>query len=285
MESDQIRRMIREEVDRSAVRAALAGKDAPAPSRLSAISRHPLVLAFVAFVMTTIVGGAFNEAVKQRNLDHANHEAALQKERDDGRARHDRAYQAEKEAILALNEFVRLVYARTVAADMLRSAIERGAPDEAVAKKRAYDASYTAWNVGLPQQFHKLRRLTAVSPEDMAKPSPYEIAAFRALDGRFGKADACLTNAYDAARRKGFRPMKIFDDPACRSDDNQGAWWVDPKNQSHLIRQCARTILEEISAQVRVLTKARADNLPPPDPQTLSAASQAALNKFCGAPE
>jgi hypothetical protein len=282
---DDIRLMIREEVDRSAVRAALAAKDAPAPTRAGAISRHPLFLALIAFIMTTIVGGTFNEAMKQRNLDHANHEAKLLKERDDGRARHERAYQAEKDAIVALGEFVRLVYTRTVAADLLRTAVMRGAPTEATVKKFNYDATYTAWNVGIPQQFHELRRLTAIAPDDMAQPSPYEIAAFRALDGRFGLADDCLTNAYDAARRTGFPPLTVFKDKACKTDNTDGAWWVEPENQSHLIHKCTRTILEEISAQVRVLTKARADGTPLPDPQVISVATQAMLDKFCGAPK
>lgn len=248
-----IRSLIRDEVERNAIAQALQ----PPPthrSKLQKVLRHPLFLALFAFTLTTILGGAFNEALKQRDATLSAQRAAATELQANRASRRAQAFKAEEQAIAALNEFVTLVYQRSVAADLMRFALIRGAIDEAKEHRKAYEQAYIDWNVNLPQSLQELRRLVAVSPQDMNKPNPYERAANDIIDAWFGRERACLYATLD----------KVSGDLEATTGTCPEPWEGATEQASHMARACARAILAGMSGDIHAVTIARAAGNPPP---------------------
>ena len=262
MTTPDIHTLIREEVERNAISRALQ----PAPtkrSKLDAMVRHPLFLTLIAFLLTTIIGGAFSAAMRQHEATLLAEHAALVEAKEKAAARRSEAFREENAAIASLNNFVALVYRRTVVADQMRLALQRNALGEASEHRRAYDQAHMDWNIGLPQNAQELRRLVAVTHEDMYTPNPYEAAAHNVIDQWFGLERACLFSAYDAAKGLENEATLTCAEP----------WAETTETASHNVRVCARAILAGISADIRAVARTRASGQPPPaldDPDHLA---------------
>jgi hypothetical protein len=98
----------------------------------SKLLRHPLLLALIA----TVIGWSYDGVVKEREAKKLAAEIEITE-----------ADCCEDSAIAKLNEFVALAHTRSIATDLLRSALKREAGVEAVEKKRTYYAAYSDWNV------------------------------------------------------------------------------------------------------------------------------------------
>jgi len=107
----------------------------------------------------------------------------------------------------AVRTFSRAVYGRRTRAELLASALRRGADlEELRERKRSYDSEYVAWNTD-----HKANLLTI---RDIVGDSLYtsfeRIVEFSLVSEIFAPLDACLTSAYDA-RIRGSDPQPILD--------------------------------------------------------------------------
>ena len=255
MTKPDIRDLIREEVERNAIAQALQPPPSSPVSGVQRALRHPLLLTLVAFALTTILGGLFNDAIKQRDAALSAQRAAVAEAHAEATSRRAQAYKAEDEAIAALNDFVALVYRRSVAADLMRFSLMRGAVAETDEHRAVYDQAYIDWNVSLPQNLQELRRLVAVAPGDMNSPNPYEIAVNGVIDAWFGRERACLFATMDEAVQVRVDAIWSCPDP----------WDQSAEEASHRVRVCARAILAGMSSDIRAVTAARAAGTKPPE--------------------
>ncbi|MEM7270206.1 MAG: hypothetical protein AAF401_13285 [Pseudomonadota bacterium] len=183
-----------------------------------------------------------------------------------------------------MDRFVALAYQRSVAKDLLRSAIKRRAGEEAISKKAAYDEAYINWNVGLPANLLELRQLHPDAPARAGKRTIYEEAVEASLTSLYSRADNCLTVAYDTARTGDFPDMSDFRHAAC-ANTNGGDWHAAPRAQMKEARTCAFAILSNLSGEIRASTrdrklKAQGETPPKPAPD-MDARIRAELEKSC----
>src|SRR5262245_46549976 len=108
--------------------------------RLVELSRHPLVVTFVGFLCTGILGGYLTWWLNYR--DHL----------------HDMETSIRNSAIAAVIDISELVNERRTRSKLVVSAIERGAPEtEVVGRKSAYDEAYILWNAKIPGDLLRMR--------------------------------------------------------------------------------------------------------------------------------
>ncbi|MEO0999430.1 MAG: hypothetical protein AAFW69_02315, partial [Pseudomonadota bacterium] len=97
MSEAEIEALVDAEIARRRVAGALEGED----GRAARIARHPLFLALVAFLLTTVIGGAYDQLTQARKADEAARDARIA------------AIEAQvAEGIAELSAFTRLVQAR-----------------------------------------------------------------------------------------------------------------------------------------------------------------------------
>ena len=143
----------------------------------AALSRHPLTVVIVAFVLSGLLGTLFSAWLSNR-------QAETERLRLEAEAR--------KAAVQA---FSRHVYERRARAEMLASSFRRGAPIEEVReRKQLYDEAYVQWNANHQANLFLVRE---VLQEEQY--SFFESSVEFVLVGKiFAPLDGCLTRAYDA---------------------------------------------------------------------------------------
>lgn len=142
-------------------------------------SEDPIIQMIIGFFLTGLLGAFltshFEESAKDREIEVARANA----ERD---ARFS-----------TLQQLTELIYGRRTAADLVVSAINRSAPmAEVIARKKAYDQAYVAWNTQLQSTLFKIRRATSAAAE-----SKFEVWLNQDLGGLLRIQDACVTQAFD----------------------------------------------------------------------------------------
>ncbi|MEO1492710.1 MAG: hypothetical protein AAFV19_11210 [Pseudomonadota bacterium] len=222
MTDDEIKRLVDDELARRRIGAAFEEPK----SVWRTIFRHPLFLTVFAFFVTTIIGGTYDQILTAR--------AEAKAEAD--------------QAVAGLREFSTLVFERQTRGDLLRWAVVRGDAAEAKKRKEAYDAIYVRWNNTL---ILNLRDLRAYLGRD-SQQSIYEVAVERSIVKSFSETDACLTHAYDVARRAGFPhpPPEVPPgaDLPCAGED----WRAYLSTRHDQTRQCMITILNNMIPQIRL---------------------------------
>jgi hypothetical protein len=109
-------------------------------SWLADVSRHPLFLTIVGFVLTSIIGGSLTYWFSSLSQEHQIEETTR------------------NSAISAVGDIAELVSERRQRASLLIREIERGAAQkEAEALKAAYDEAFVRWNVKLPSAILRVK--------------------------------------------------------------------------------------------------------------------------------
>ncbi|MEO1424068.1 MAG: hypothetical protein AAFV09_12975 [Pseudomonadota bacterium] len=270
--------------------------------------KHPLLLTLVAFLLTTILGTAFDRVLREREM------AAEYREEDRASV-----LAMEADARAAVQDIVRIAYERSLALDLLRSAILRGAAAEAEARKASYDASYMTWNIALPENVQRLRQISnpvdlRLIPREEGIGSSSGISAMEAvfeagesfafvpsdafewalvggLGQRFRGADACVTAAYDRARVLDFVPLPVFIHDRCEGLEPGRSWGPLTRDAMFSVRACAYEIGTTLDHMISTRREqqlnwiARGNRLadfPAPDNSALMLEIEARLAAMCG---
>jgi len=188
-----------------------------ATSWLANVSRHPLFLTLIGFVLTSILGGYLTYWFNYQN----------QKHEIDTSTRNN--------AIAAVSDLSDLVNERRERAVLVISSIRRGAPETEIdARKLAYDEAYIRWNAKVPGDLLRVRAGLGLSYRSSYERYIDGLANFNILlygtdpdkllhgqqipnnPGLFSIMDACLTKAFDAYRGESFEDssaaMRIVSD-------------------------------------------------------------------------
>jgi hypothetical protein len=190
-------------------------------------SRHPLVVTFVGFLFTGILGGSLTWWLNGN--DHLR----------------DRENSMRDSAIAAVTDISELVSERRVRGRLVISAIKRKAPEsEVTARKLAYDEAVVRWNVKMPGdllhmragfQWSKMRssgyrdssRLhyekyidTLINADMLSHLNDFEDPKMT-KPGLFKVLDECLTKAFDEYRAASFAKNDLSTSTllACKYDE------------------------------------------------------------------
>ncbi|MEL6999913.1 MAG: hypothetical protein AAFP68_16765 [Pseudomonadota bacterium] len=253
MQADEIRQVIREEVARNQLREVL---EEPEKKKIN-WGRHPLVITVAGFVCTALIGNTLEARFAERDKLRVEQERILQK-----------AKEREAEALADLRSFVELAYERQVLSDLVRSAIGRGNKDEAIARKKAYDAVFTKWNIEVYPRLKNLRTLTNIRGGPIEhKQSIFEKAIEYTILPRFGAADWCLTTAYDISYRQDFPfPSLKTEIQSGQNCNGAGANWTTYMRQNrNEVRECIGGVLSYMIREIRHQSATVLD--PPPTPE------------------
>lgn len=253
MQADEIRQVIRDEVTRNQLREVL---DEPDKRKIN-WGRHPLVITIAGFFCTAVIGNVLDNRFAERDKARIEQERVLQKAQD-----------REAEALADLRSFVELAYERQVLSDLVRSAIGRGNREEAIARKKAYDAVYTKWNVELFPRLKNLRTLTSIRGGPVEhKQSIFERAVEYTILPRFGAADGCLTTAYDVSYRQAFPFPSVKSEIQSGGNCNGvGANWTTYMRQNRDdVRECIGGILSNMIREIRNQAATVLHPLPTPE--------------------
>ncbi len=159
----EIQRMMRDEIARSEVRAALERRS---------VLRHPIIVTIFGFLLTFVIGSAITSNLAERQ------------EKD----------QLRREALEAVRDFSRTASERTERMTLLTSALSRDASKAVLSKrKQLYDDSYVEWNANLQRNYLYFREAFGYTVRTFA-----EYAIDQSLGQIFNIYDHCLTEAYDA---------------------------------------------------------------------------------------
>jgi len=199
--------------------------------------RHPLFLTVFAFIVTTVIGGFYDQILSDRERER------VQQERNSSLAE-----EREEEALSELKGFVTLAYERTVRTGMLRSAIKRGSLKEAQTRKSAYDEIFVRWNAELPTNLMTIRSLIGKHAQKTA----YESAVERSILPAFSKADLCLTRAFDAFVQSQ-ETGAAFAPPDCNGGESDLTWSQEIAVANTTARSCTYTIMAHIIFEIRAL--------------------------------
>lgn len=235
MDEHEIERMVDEEIARRRAAGALASKSTP--SVWSTLSHHPLALLIFGFIVTTVIGGGYDQILKERAEDRTRAAHMIEKARSD-----------KEEAIHRLHSYVSLNFDRTVLGERLRFALKDG--DGALAQefRREYDEVYRKSRVELAQDLLMLRSLIGV-PD---KKSFYETAVQRSIDPALARQATCLFFLYDRARLSGFNALPLALDAAswqCQTKAGE-RWWDKLKEVETTARICSHAILSNMLGQI-----------------------------------
>jgi hypothetical protein len=190
--TDELTVFISDEVLRERVREILQDEK-QAPSKIGKFFAHPLTAVVVGFLLTGVIGLAlswyFNESAKERDRDYATYEASIK----------------------AVQDFSRAVYARYTRAEMLLSALRRGAPlEEVQEKKKLYDGAFVDWGINLQANLLTIRRLTK-----SVRFTSFEATVESEFTPLLTTLDQCLTKAYDERAQNGNPALTI---EHCKAD-------------------------------------------------------------------
>jgi hypothetical protein len=176
--------------------------------QLAELSRHPLVITIVGFMLTGVVGAGFtwwlNSLSATREAEHAE------------RARRGELEAAERaRAVEAVREVTDLINERRTRAVLVAYAIHRHSPEaEVEARKSAYDDVYVRWNTKSQSISLRIReifkQLAPSGYEGYISALTHEVALGHQTgvnlsskptrQGLLTQMDTCVTGAFDAYR-------------------------------------------------------------------------------------
>lgn len=203
------------------------------------VLRHPLMLSLFAFLLTGIVGTLISAQIDRGNRERQARQLAA-----------ERAYKTEADIAEDIGKFVRSVYRRSLAGDLLKSAIERRSSSEILPRKRAYDEAYFEWNTLQPDFLYSLRKSWDPFSRDMARESPFGLAVYSYVTSDFTAIDACVTRKFDENVRQ------ITGDDSHKNAGGQGCsgGWEEINGRSTRVRYCALTIWTLALERLRIRT-------------------------------
>jgi hypothetical protein len=185
-------------------------RSAPTRVKLAELSRHPLVVTFVGFVFTGILGAYLTWLLNYR--DHM----------------HEKEMSVRDAAIAAVTDISELVNERRVRGKLVASSIQRKAPEAEVnARKTAYDEALVRWNIKMPGDLLRMRAglqwslarngnyhdwsrlryekyMDALINADMLHHISDNEKSASFTPGLFKIMDECVTKAFDAYRMNSF---------------------------------------------------------------------------------
>ena len=141
------------------------------------ILRHPLMILLATFCLSGIMGTLFTQWIigRQREAEAARSESEARKQ--------------------AVQNFSRYVYERRARAEMLASALGRGANlDEVKDRKKLYDEAYVSWNANNQSNLLLIREVLGASEYTYIE----RVVEVSLVGKIFRPLDGCLTRAYDA---------------------------------------------------------------------------------------
>ena len=160
-----------------------------AGEKKATLSHHPLVVVFVAFVLSGVLGTLFSTWISDRQSE-------IEKLR--------LAAEARKAAVQNLSRYM---YERRARAEMLVSSLRRNvSQDEIKERKRLYDDVYVRWNSN-----HQANLFLVRDVLQEVQYSYFEnVIEFDLVSKIFAPLDNCLTRAYDVELKDG-DPNDILD--------------------------------------------------------------------------
>jgi hypothetical protein len=149
-------------------------------SEKTELTRHPLTVVLVAFVLSGVLGTLFSNWISGRQSEIEQLRLAAESRK------------------AAVQNLSRYVYERRARAEMLASSFRRGASkDEIRERKKSYDETYVKWNSNHQANLFLVR--------DVLQEDQYsyfeQVVEFLLVGQIFAPLDRCLTLAYDAALR------------------------------------------------------------------------------------
>lgn len=223
-------------VDDVLAKRRIEGNLRPPEGVFVSLLRHPLLLTIFAFFVTTIVGGYYDQVLKQREQERIEAERAQ-----------TRATKIADEGVARLQQFTGLVFERQTRAQFLEWAVERGNGNEARLRKKIYDDVVVKWHMDLPLTVIQLTGYLATKADKDLFRDLIESKIAPVLD----RTDTCLTTAYDEATRRGF-PFPPPDAVIDQSPDCGDMHWKDwMETNRAFIEACVRGILTSMPAAIR----------------------------------
>lgn len=157
------------------------------------LSRHPLTVVIVGFVLTGVVGTFLSNRFAEKQRDR------------------ERFLQVTDARRTAIQDFARTLYERRARTDMLASALRRHAPESELGeRKRLYDEIYVRWEKDLQPNLFMIR--SAMESDDY---TTLEGDVESRLAPLLRQLDTCITAAYDA-HLQGANPSTQLN--SCRYD-------------------------------------------------------------------
>jgi hypothetical protein len=148
----------------------------PDVARLDSITRHPMLVSLLTFLLTGVVGAGLTFWIGQQAK---NIELARQQET------------ARKSAVENLSRYI---YERRTRAEMLASSIKRNAPmSEIQDRKKSYDESFVKWNTEVKANLFSIRNVLGESDYSFFEHSVETML----VSGAFSPLDKCVTDSYD----------------------------------------------------------------------------------------
>jgi hypothetical protein len=140
------------------------------------ISRHPITIAVIGFVLTGVLGAFLSSWITI-------HQKSIEREHSDREAR--------KTAVQNLSRYI---YERRSRAEMLASALRRNASlDEIRDRKKLYDEAYVKWNTNNQANLFLVREVLREDEYTLFE----SIIEFTLVGKILAPMDSCLTRAYD----------------------------------------------------------------------------------------
>lgn len=214
-----------------------AAKSEPSPS----IWRHPLMVTILGFALTTgvLTGYEWFERGQERKREmRASEQAQLEIWRANEILRVQGLALTARET---LSEAVRAIQSRALEADLLRSALDRGSPSEAAARKSRYDEAFRDWNIGFDQRFVGLSESLKLGAPALNNVIDFAAVVDETASERdFAPMDLCLTKAFDLGRAQDFEKLdRSLELAQC---DRKGWYWFT-KKKAQDVRSCSRMML------------------------------------------
>lgn len=145
------------------------------------LSRHPLAVVVVGFLLTGVVGTFLSNRITERQRDR------------------ERFLQITDARRTAIQDFARTLYERRARTDMLASSLRRHAPENELSeRKRLYDEIYVRWEKDLQPNLFMIR--SAMESDDY---TTLEGDVESKLAPLLRQLDTCITVAYDARLQGG----------------------------------------------------------------------------------
>lgn len=142
---------------------------------LKELSRHPLIIVIISFMLSGIVGAVISNFFNKKELER-NH-----------------LFQITAIRRSSIQDFSRLIYLQRSRADMLESSFRRSADIEEIKeRKKLYDDAFVEWNSKLQSNLFLIRNVVNAHNYSMFEQNVefHLVPIFQGIDN-------CLTQAYD----------------------------------------------------------------------------------------
>lgn len=205
--SKDIVKLIREEIEKSAVRKAV--EEAASPVGWRDVLRHPLMLTVVAFFLTAVVG-----VVVERYLNKATVMRA------EARQELAEANALEEERLATVDELAELIARRWAASTLLRSSLKRDDRGETRRHLLNYEEVFFDWNHLKSSYDARVREIVTADDQMFTdKNTVFEMALIRGIDVHFTSLHSCLTAIRAEALDIDIEERNDFVHPNCNHPD------------------------------------------------------------------